>query len=269
MVATLGCNRKKYIFVAAVWGCLLPVTSDAGPVSFELRLSESAQVTVDPTDESLRQRVANLNPHELFSMRDTPYVQLMNTSPAGSPAEIFRFSITIGDLQNNLQHFDWVRIVDFSPGITWQFVMPDAVNGSVRSDAIDILFSGFTPGKLVRFQTDIDNDQGEVDLFTDFRQVLFDLGGNNMFDNAFAAAHFREPGLPTAVAGAFLPDFAQLGPTILGFRANDGWGLKGPDTVQSLIVGGAAFVIPEPGTFALLSCGVVVFVCFRRRHATR
>jgi len=269
MVALTPSKTSKCIRLAAALGCLVPATAYAGPVAFELRLSESALVTVDPTNPSVLQQAANVTPHELFSMRDAPYMQLMNTSPPGSPAEIVRFSITIGDLQNNQHHFDWVRMIDFSPGITWQFVMPDAVNGSTRSDAIDVLFTGFTPGKLVRFQTDIDNDQGDIDIFTDFRQVLFDLGGNSNADNAFAGVHFREPGFSTALAGDFLPDFAQLGPTTLGFRIIDAWILKAPETVQPYITGGAGFVIPEPGTIALLACGILVFVCFHRRHVTR
>jgi hypothetical protein len=240
-------------------------TANAGPVAFELRLSENANVTVDPNNSNILQQAGNAQQLELFSQRDTPFVQLMNTSPPGSTAEIVRFSLTIGDLFNNSNNFDWVRMFDYSPGITWQFAMPDEVNGNVRSDAIDILFTGFTPGKLVRFQTDIDNDQGNVDLFTDFRQVLFDLGGSNKTDNAFASVQFQEPGLPATVVSDFLPDFAQLGPTNLGFRLISECG---PESVQPYIAAGVGQVVPEPATWALLSSGLLALGLglAKRRH---
>jgi hypothetical protein len=247
--------------------CLIvvaPAIVSAGPVSYELRLSENAFVTVDPLNPSVLQQAASVSQHELFSMRDMPYLQLMNTSPASNSAsEITRFSLTIGNLMNNQQHFDWVRVIDASPGITVQFVMPDTVNNGVRSDAIDVLFTGFTPGKLVRFQTDIDNDQGNVDVFTDFRQVLFDLGGTSTADNAVSTVHFREPGLPPGTVQQVLPDFAQLGPTNLGFRLISECG---PESVQPYSAGGSLEIIPEPSTFVLLSCGLVGLVAYCRRR---
>jgi hypothetical protein len=233
---------------------LFSATASAGPVSYELRICEDAYCTLNPNDPVFAQQAGNLSQHELFSMRDMPYMQLMNTSPAGSNAEIQRFSITIGDLANNAHHYDWVKMVDFSPGITWQFVMPDTANGGVRSDAIDIIFTGFTPGKLIRFQTDIDNDQGAVDVFTDYRQVLFDLGGTTTTDNALVTTVFSEPGLPPAVSREFLPDFAQVGPTNLGFRLISECG---PESVNPYISSGSAIVIPEPATFGLLGIGLV------------
>jgi hypothetical protein len=237
--------------------------ASAGPVSFELRLCEDAWCVLDPTNANFAQQAGNLSQHELFSMRDAPYMQLMNTSPAGG-GEITRFSLTIGDLFNNAQHYDWTRIIDHSPGITWQFVMPDTANNGQRSDAIDILFTGFTPGKLVRFQTDIDNDQGAIDLFTDYRQVLFDLGGNNQSDNAVASTYFREAGLPPAVAITQLPDFAQVGPTNLGYRLLSECG---PESVNPFITGGQAIVVPEPATVALFACGMLMLVgVYRQRR---
>ena len=242
-------------------------TVSASTVSYELRLSENAWVTVDPFNSSVLNQAGNVSQHELFSMRDMPYLQLMNTSPTQG-AEITRFSLTIGDLMNNLHHFDWAKIIDHSPGITWQFVMPDAVNGNVRSDAIDIVFTGFTPGKLIRFQTDIDNDQGNVDLFTDFRQILFDLGGTNMSDNAVATAHFTAPGLLPGVVARQLPDFAQVGPTNLGFRLLSECG---PESVQPFVDVTVGQLIPEPGTVGLLACGLIALGCmaYRRRAARR
>jgi hypothetical protein len=227
-------------------------------------MCEDAWCVLDPTDASFAQQAGNLSQHELFSMRDAPYLQLMNTSPSGAGAEITRFSLTIGDLANNAQHFDWTKVIDHSPGITWQFVMPDTANGGVRSDAIDILFTGFTPGKLVRFQTDIDNDQGAVDLFTDYRAVLFDLGGNNSSDNAIAKAHFREAGLPPGVAVTQLPDFAQVGPTNLGFRLLSECG---PESVNPFITGGQAVLVPEPTTVALFVFGMLALLgAYRQRR---
>jgi hypothetical protein len=259
----LGGSFRRYLTIPVV--CAVALVSSAaiaGPVSYELRICEDAYCTLNPNDPVFAQQAGNLSQHELFSMRDMPYMQLMNTSP--SNAEIQRFSITIGDITNNAHHFDWARIIDHSPGITWQFVMPDTVNGGVRSDAIDILFTGFTPGKLVRFQTDIDNDQGNVDIFTDYRQVLFDLGGNTVTDNAFVTTHFREPGFLPGASRTFLPDFAQVGPTNLGFQLISECG---PESVNPYIAGGATNLIPEPGTIGLLAIGLVGLLgTLRRRH---
>jgi hypothetical protein len=246
--------------------CALAVVASpasAGPVSFELRMCEDAWCVLDPTNANFAQQAGNLSQHELFSMRDAPFLQLMNTSPPGA-AEITRFSLTIGDLFNNQQHFDWTKVIDASPGITWQFVTPDTANGGARSDAIDVLFTGFTPGKLVRFQTDIDNDQGAVDLFTDYRAVLFDLGGNNSSDNAVAMAHFSEPGLLPGVAVSQLPDFAQVGPTNLGFRLLSECG---PESVNPFIDAGQAVLIPEPTTVALFAFGMLALLgAYRQRR---
>jgi hypothetical protein len=259
--------RGAIVVVATL--CLLGIVSplSAAPVSYELRLSENAYVTVDPTNASVLQQAGNVSQHELFSMRDMPYLQLINTSFGTPGAEITRFSLTIGDLMNNLHHFDWAKVIDVSPGMTWQFVMPDAVNGNVRSDAIDIVFTGFTAGKLIRIQTDIDNDQGNVDIFTDFRQVLFDLGGSSDADNAKATASFSAPGFLPGSFGLNLPEFAQLGPTNLGFRLLSECG---PESVQPYVAQTVGQLIPEPGTIGLLACGLMVFGCVaHRRRAAR
>jgi hypothetical protein len=253
------------VLAALVAWSLLSAAAVAGPVAFELRVSENANVTVDPNNPNVLQQAGSLTQHELFSMRDMPYIQLMNTSP-GTTATIDRFTMTIGDLFNNQHHFDWGRLVDVSPGMTVQFLMPDAVAGGVRSDAIEMVFTGFTPGKLVRIQTDIDNDQGNVDIFTDFRQILFDLGGNTTTDNSFVTVTFSEPGLPATVVPTFLPDFPQLGPTNVGYRLISECG---PESVQPYVDSGNGIVVPEPGTLALLACGLLGFVGFSCRRRER
>lgn len=260
-------EHSRGVVVVAALLCLMGMVSplSAAPVSYELRLSENAYVTVDPSNSTILQQAGNVSQHELFSMRDMPYIQLMNTSPTPN-AEITRFSLTIGNLMSNLHHFDWARVIDVSPGITFQAVMPDTGNGNVRSDAIDFIFTGFTPGKLIRFQSDIDNDQGNVDLFTDFRQVLFDLGGSSMSDNAVATATFSAPGLLSNSIQRTLPDFAQIGPTNLGFRLLSECG---PESVQPFVDVTVGELVPEPGTIGLFASGLFIFGCVALRRRNR
>ena len=84
--------RGAIVVVATL--CLLGMVSPLSaapvtvPVSYELRLSENAYVTVDPTNASVLQQVGNVSQHELFSMRDMPYLQLINTSFGTPGAEI-------------------------------------------------------------------------------------------------------------------------------------------------------------------------------------
>jgi hypothetical protein len=233
-------------------GLLVP-TAQAGPVNFELRISESAALVANPGNVQLSAQAANSTQHELLMARDMPYMQLMNTSPPGTD-QIVRFSITVGDLFTNVHHYDWIKVVDASPGLTWAIVMPDGDNGGVRTDAIDVLFTGFTTGKFFRFQTDIDNDVGNTDMFTDYRTVLFDMNGSNVTDNALVTVQFQQsPGLPLAVASDFLPDYPFLEPTNVGIQ----FGPCGPDAVKTFTAAGSAFVIPEPGTIGLMILGLV------------
>jgi hypothetical protein len=118
---------------------------------------------------------------------------------------------------------------------------------------------------LIRFQTDIDNDTGNTDMFTDYRTVLFDMNGNNATDNSLVTVQFQQsPGLPLAVASDFLPDYPFLEPTNIGIQ----FGPCGPDAVKTFSAAGSAFVIPEPGSIALTLMGfaaVVVGCVIKRR----
>lgn len=247
-----------------VGAVIAPSSVNAGLVNYELRISESAWVTMDPTNQQFAQQAASVSAAELMAVRDKPYIQLMNTSPPGGNAQITRMSITIGDLFNNVHHFDWVNLFDYSPGITWQYVMPDQANGGVRSDAIDIIFSGFGPGKFVRMQADIDRDLGNMEMLADYRTVIFDLNGPSSADNALVSVHFQEPNLPPAVVSERLSDFVMLEDTNLGIGfIND----CPVDTVKVFTQVGSTFIVPEPATITLLVAGVIgVLAGWRRRN---
>jgi hypothetical protein len=85
---------------------------------------------------------------------NTPLVQITNTGDT----EITRFSLTIGTENKN---FDFIEQVQTSPGtlVTHQN-LGIGNNDGIRADLLDLSFSGFTAGRYVRFQTDIDPDHG-------------------------------------------------------------------------------------------------------------
>ncbi len=118
---------------------------------------------------------------ELLAFRDYPYFELTNTS-TDPTAAITHFRLAIDP--SRPYNFDTVFYIDSSPGINYVINGLDTIQNGLRSDYIDFTFTGFTADKFFRWRSDIDNDTGNINFYTDYRTVLTDAGGLPASSNA-------------------------------------------------------------------------------------
>jgi hypothetical protein len=218
----------------------------------------------DPQAVALAQQMASWKTyHELLAARDYPFFQFLNTSQ-DITSQITNIKITIGDTVNN--NFDMLKIFEVSPGMTYQINGLDNVQGALRSGTIDITFTGFTPGRYVRFATEIDCNNGNPNEFCDYRTVLFDMKDSDPSDNSKIDVTFNSPNLPGPQTNSqLLPDYPvdwQTGTGLFGYVSYC------KDQVHTFDLTGN--VIPEPGTYMLygmLWVASIVGYRVRRKHS--
>jgi len=252
---------------ALVVSALLVSSAVAAPASFELYICESQPLVADPNNPQLAAQAASASQIQLLSGRDMPYMQLWNTSPVSSDASITRFSLTLSSAMSNYYNFDWAKSIQMSPGMTANFIFPDNLDGSLRSNAIEVEFTGFTTDKFIRFQTDIDNDFGNINMFTDYRKVLFDLNGFSTANNALVDLDFNDPVDGDAFYSDVLPNFTASGQTAIGMQFLP---CAFHDNVGAFAAGGSSIPVPEPSTWALALVGMAGLAYgFRRSRTAR
>jgi hypothetical protein len=181
---------------------------------------------------------------ELLAFRDYPYFEITNTS-TDPTAGITHFRIAIDPTR--AYNFDTVFYIESSPGITYAINGLDTIQNGLRSDYIDLTFTGFTADKFFRFRSDIDNDGANVNFFTDYRTVLTDAGGGNPATNALVNVDMS--------TGASFSDRipgSQLAPGAPFYTGTNFQTYHGGDMVQPYVIGGVS-VIPEPSTWVALT----------------
>lgn len=240
----------------------------AGTASYYLAIAEDNDVV--HLAATANQSAANLDAYmmaqkyaawktqqELLAFRDYPYFELTNTS-TDPTVGITHFRLAIDPTR--AYNFDTVFYIESSPGITYTINGLDTVQGGLRSDFIDFTFTGFTQDKFFRWRSDIDNDTGNINFFTDYRNVLTDAGGLSASTNALVNVD---------MTGGFsfserIPGGQLMGPYFTGttFRAEHTM-----DMVQSYTMGGVA-AIPEPTSWLAMGSVVCIGAFFYRRRQT-
>jgi hypothetical protein len=163
---------------------------------------------------------------------DTPTFTLTNQS--GS-ATIVNMMFSIGEISYN---FDFASNINGPAGGSVTFNMPDLANGGLRSNIIDVDFSGFDPSEAVNFSVDIDPDSSDGTV--NFKSIFFNNPGsqNSMLFVSFSGGSY----LTTTI-----PDYSGPASNIFTFLGSQE--LVGTGPIES--------AVPIPGTLAIVAAGLV------------
>ena len=171
---------------------------------------------------------------EIDGNTNVPVVQVTNTSTS---ALLNSFGLTIGDTAYN---FDYAGSIGADVGtIGFTLVTGDTANGGARTALLQFTLTGFDPGEVFGFETDIDPDN--TNTIVDFRDVFFNNGT-----------------APNAVFS-------------VGFSDGTTFALTLPDDVEksSYTFSESVSDVPLPAALPLLGAGLagLGFVARRRRGA--
>jgi hypothetical protein len=248
-------------------------------LNWELRISEKEMQLEHTGDQAWVDALAYDNGFTRMWHRNMPTLELSNTSGAGSPA-IDKFELTIGDTRFHFtdDHFgEFAHLGSSTPGFVLNSSVSDGGNRLIvdidKLDGTDLAVD-----EVVRFQIQLGVDAG-FDFFSypDFRTVLFDMNGCNVYDNNTGC------GSPNAADNAqgsvIFADGTEVGPQAFADETVTGNSSmyfnnifprhSTSQTVDIFEIGGTS-VIPEPSSalLALFSILAGMLLPGRQRRQT-
>ena len=245
-----------------------PVRAEIENAGFSVTLSEKEMALATPDDAMMMKYLMWDLSFQRMTARSMPYVEVTNNSD--SDARLTEFRLTIGD--TNFRYNCAFMGECAMQGKT----TPNAGITSFTEQNGDVLVvrfgdGGLAPGEAARFKIDIDPDaefKGLVFANPDFRTVLFDMNGRNVYlnepdgissdDNASFTGEFEMTGMPPLVTDPVFFEDRIVGGNAGRYYNNiyRPYGeMEEVDSFQFLSVGGG--VIPEPSAVALMAFGLL------------
>jgi hypothetical protein len=246
-------------------------------LDWELRISEKEQALAHSNDTAWMNALQYDKGFTRMWHRNMPAIELSNTSTAGSP-DIERFELLLRDIRFNFSddHFgEFAPLGSTTPG----FILDSSVADGGNRLIVEISKpdgTGLAVGEVVRFNIQLGVDPG-FNFFShpDFRTVLFDMNGCEVYDGNTACGNFDSS--DNAQATAIFADGTEVGPKTFAdevVSGNSSLYFNGtfprhstPQGIDEFGLDGG-FVIPEPAGALLAVVGWVsgLLLAPRRRR---
>lgn len=174
---------------------------------FDFRISPSEMVLAapDPYDAELQHYEMWDSPIGRIIKNSRPFLEIRNTSTAGSGIQLNEFRITIGDEDFNFSDDifgAFTQVGTTTPLVSFTSATEDDDNELV----ITFGDGGLAPNEVVRFQIDLDSDDPLATKNPDYRMVFFDLFENDNSDNSRLTANFTDSNDDPVTLTGFLRD---------------------------------------------------------------
>lgn len=279
-------DQRKHFFrifiipvVLAPWALsfvCLPCEAQTVRGGFVLKISEKEMQLEHPNDLAWQQYLMRDLPFQRMNDRNMPVLELANSPDSTAP--ITEFRLTIGDTRFNFSDEilgGFAKLAGSTPGFS---IGSTTLDGKGDELILQIKGGGLAPGERLRFMIDLDVDpafRGELFSHPDYRTVLFDMNGVNVYDgfaqdvsstdNARAMAIFNPAAGEDFAVGPFaFPDEPVYGGA--GGVFNDHYRRFGdPDPVRTYEVGGELVLVPEASSLWLAAWALVGHMAISRR----
>jgi hypothetical protein len=252
--------------LAATASLAAPLQAQMIDASFSVTISEKEMALAEPGDMMMMKYLMWDLSFQRMTARSMPYVELRNDDTSDAP--ITELRMTIGDTKF---HFnceflgECAMLGKSTPDINITSLTED--NG----DTLVVQFpDGLDAGDVARFKIDLDVDSqyaGQIFPNPDFRTVLFDMNGRNVYlndadgqstgDNAKVTAKYDLPEMPTLVSQPipFEDEIIGGAPSLYYNDIYRPYGVM--EAVDSFQLLGSASAVPEPSGMVLSAFGLL------------
>jgi hypothetical protein len=271
---------------ALVWASAFPATSDAQNAlqgtGFTLQVNEKEMILAHPSNQGMANYAEWDTGYQRLLDRNMPYLMLTNLD--GSDAPITELEFTIGD-----ERFNFGNTAKMFHGLYTMVGRsnPNAIVTSHVEDAGDKLIVNFGPNGLAagdsvcfRINIDVDADHPDFFAYPDFRTVLFDMNGYQVYDgnlydpsdkdNATALVTFGSGDAAFKVGPQALQDTAVGEPEkLFSNAALRPYGIMEAASTFAVSAGTVEADVPEPSGMVLGLAGCVCGAMLAARKRLR
>jgi hypothetical protein len=178
-----SCHGLAVLAIALSAFICSPAQAQLNFGAFTLKITEKEMNLEHPTDMMWQKYLMWDLPFQRMNDRNMPYLELTNDPESTAP--ITELHLTIGDDRFNFTNKNMGVFAKLAKTTSEFEITSSTVDNKGDELVVKIGDGGLAPGDLLRFKIDLDVDAayaGQIFAHPDYRTVLFDMNGLNVYD---------------------------------------------------------------------------------------